>query len=343
MPRANTTEGALWMAMKNAEQRLATSGRVVPDPALQQYIQKIVCEITETYCDDIRVYVVREPGFGMYMAANGFLSISSGLLLRIANEAQLATILGLQVGHYMRRHTLRHWQEIFGPNEGFLAVLVTAPFSVGYYRRLSQSQTYEADHIGLDLMMKAGYSPAEASKIWHNQITERKTAGEPQPSYLLSEQPSFEDRMQTLQRLIAQAGNKSGKLNKQRYLNHVVSHWPQWLEDELDRADFAKTQALLDRLKQSPGGPGVVWYYQGELYRRRGGEGDLLAAVKALLQAETYMDAPPDTHRSLGLVHWKLAQNQDALASFQRYLNEAPLADDTAMIRHYLKVLGTNS
>ena len=45
------------------------------------------------------------------MAPNGMLQIWSGLLLRVENEAQLAAVLGHEIGHYLQRHTLDHLRD----------------------------------------------------------------------------------------------------------------------------------------------------------------------------------------------------------------------------------------
>ena len=45
------------------------------------------------------------------MAPNGMMQVWSGLLLRVENEAQLASILGHEMGHYVERHSLERWEQ----------------------------------------------------------------------------------------------------------------------------------------------------------------------------------------------------------------------------------------
>jgi len=45
------------------------------------------------------------------MAPNGMMQVATGLLLRTANEAQLAYVLGHELGHYRRRHSMQRWSD----------------------------------------------------------------------------------------------------------------------------------------------------------------------------------------------------------------------------------------
>lgn len=110
-PRIDTTEAGLWMVMDRAEEDLKTSGHLVKDEELNGYLKSIACRLLPKYCDDIRVYLVQMPYFNATMAPNGAIQIWTGLLLRVQNEAQLAAIIGHELGHYLRRHSLQRMQD----------------------------------------------------------------------------------------------------------------------------------------------------------------------------------------------------------------------------------------
>jgi len=188
-------------------------------------------------------------------------------------------------------------------------------------------------------MKTAGYDTSEAGKVWTNIIAESEAAGRDRPDPFFATHPPSEERVSALNRLAVKDGGEPGKLNEDQFLDHILPHRAAWLEDELDLGRYAEMQTVLDRLKQAPRGLGVVWYYQGELSRRRAEDGDMVAAVSALRQALTYDDVPPEAYRSLGLVHWMQGRNELASASFRRYLDAAPRASDAAMITHYIKQL----
>ena len=111
-PALETDEGGLWGMMDREEARLRRSPFVVRDSQLSKYLQDLVCRLAGDHCPDIRVHVVRTPLFNATMAPNGMMQVWTGLLLRAENEAQLAAILGHEIGHYLERHTLERLRDM---------------------------------------------------------------------------------------------------------------------------------------------------------------------------------------------------------------------------------------
>ena len=69
--------------MGELEKLISTQARVIDDPKLVEYIEHIVCEVAGPYCEDIRVYVVRESYFNASMAPNGMMLVNTGLFKRL--------------------------------------------------------------------------------------------------------------------------------------------------------------------------------------------------------------------------------------------------------------------
>ncbi len=105
-PDAASDEGGLWALMDREERNLRRSPFVVPDARLKAYLQAVACRLGGQHCPDIRVHLVRTPVFNASMAPNGMLQLWTGLLLRVENEAQLAAIVGHEIGHYLQRHSV---------------------------------------------------------------------------------------------------------------------------------------------------------------------------------------------------------------------------------------------
>ena len=138
-PALDSDEAGLWMAVTRVETSLKTSGHVVTDPALNTYVQGVVCRLAGPHCDDIRVYIVQTPHFNATMAPNGMLQVWTGLLLRADNEAQLAYVLGHEIGHYQRRHTLQAFRDVRAKaNATLFFAALTAAAGVGYVGSLVQ-------------------------------------------------------------------------------------------------------------------------------------------------------------------------------------------------------------
>ena len=91
---------------------MRSSGRVVEAPDLQDYLEDLLCRLDAAFCSDVRLYVVRVPHFNATMAPNGAMHIWTGTLLRMENEAQLAHVLGHELVHFKKRHSLKQWQKL---------------------------------------------------------------------------------------------------------------------------------------------------------------------------------------------------------------------------------------
>ncbi len=349
-PETDSVEAGLWMVMERAEDRLRTSGRVIPDPELQAYVQDIACAMANDHCLGLRTYVVRQPGFNATMAPNGFMSVWSGLILRCENEAQLATVIGHEIAHYLRRHSLQRWETardtmsaavVFGVVSAGIGVPLGGFAQLGaygYIQSYTRDQEREADSLGFALMSGHGYDPQAEPQIWRNLIAEREAAEEDSPDPFFSSHPPSEERMAKLSEL-AEAGQAAAHTQSGRFHAIVRRHRAGWLEDELDLGHYAEMQVVLERLKNDGHTPGVVWYYLGEVLRRQPEVEEKSEALAAFRRALDYDDAPAVTYRSLGLLLSREGDLAGAREAYRNYLAAAPEAEDLQMIRHYVNEL----
>jgi predicted Zn-dependent protease len=355
-PPSDTLEAGIWMQADRAEAKLRSSGRVIPDPELQSYVHDLACRLAGEHCGGLRVYVLRQPYFNASMMPNGTMAVWSGLLLRCENEDQLATVIGHEIAHYVRRHQVQQWEtmrnsltaaQLFGvvtaaagvPLGGF-AVLGAYGNVMAYSRDLER----DADTLGFEVMSSQGYDPQQAPRIWRNLIAEREAAEKEAPDPFFASHPPTEERMETLTEMAEAAPDAASPArDSKRFLNLVARHRADWLEDEIDLGHYAQMQVVLDRLKESGQSPGVIWYYQGEILRRNAEVEDKSEAVSAFRRALTFHDVPPVAHRSLGLVLQYQGDRAGARQAYQNYLAAAPDADDGAMIEFYIKKLESKS
>jgi len=353
-PPTDSDEAGLWMYMDRAEKDLKNSGRVVTDETLNRYIGEVICRLSPEDCDGIRHYVVETPQFNAAMAPNGFMQIWSGLLLRARSEDQLAYVLGHEIAHYHRRHSLQQWRTVRNTASG-LAVfqLLTAGVGFGvagdvaYLVALagifaySRDQEREADDIGLRTMAAAGYDPGEAAAVWLSLIKEQEASDRPDQFIFFASHPSSADRVAALEQqardLDADVSDRPP--SRERHLDAIAPFRADWLRDELRKSEYGATQVVLDQLFAGGRRPGELYFFQGELHRLRNGDGDIPKAISAYEEALSQPGAPPETQRSLGLLYWKMKRNQQAAAAFKGYLDAAPAAPDAEMIRAYIEEL----
>jgi predicted Zn-dependent protease len=139
------------------------------------------------------------------------IGVNTGLLEVATNQDQLATVLGHEVGHVIAGHSNERISQasiaqagmvlaqVAGQAQGMtveqqqLFGLLGLGVQVGVMLPFSRVHESEADLIGLDLMAKAGFEPAESVTLWQNM---GRSGGS--PPELLSTHPSHRTRIRDL-------------------------------------------------------------------------------------------------------------------------------------------------
>jgi predicted Zn-dependent protease len=341
-PRLEDEEGGIWALMDREETRLRRSPFRMRDARLEQYLLEVCCKLAGAHCPDIRVYAIRQPFFNASMAPNGMMQVWSGLLLRVENEAQLAAVLGHEIGHYVQRHSLEQLRDVrarmgvaqfmsvFGL-AGQLGGLAAMAGGLAY----SRDHERDADQIGVLLMRRAGYDTREAHKIWSNLQAEQKANPNfSTPNTLFASHPASDERRETLIRLTAA---DSGETYEAQY-RAIIAPWRSTLlEDEMKRSRPSESLALFQRLLEREPGDPLLLHYRGEAYRLRAGENDMNLAVADYQAAIDSGRAQAGTWRALGQTRLKLGQAQAGQQALNNYLNLAPQAPDSDMIKLLLE------
>ena len=350
-PKGSDEEG-LWMVMDEVERKLRLSGRVVNDPALQAYIERIVCKLAPDHCPDIRVYIVRTPHFNANMAPNGVMQVWTGLLLRTQNEAQLAYVLAHELAHYIRRHSLQSWRSATTTaNIAAIFGALTMAAGVGYVGGIAQliavssmfaynrEQEREADAIGIAMMARAGYDPHEAPKAWRGLMTERVGEDGRERTVFFASHPPTEERIETLTEAAANLHRPGAAVGKAAMERVAGPHKPAWFSDEMLRRKPQQSRRLLERLLADAPDNAFLHFVLGETHRLEYSEEGNAEAMRMFEYALTAKDPPAEVWRSMGLVSWDMGDSDAALRQFRRYLSIAPQATDREMVNSYIKEL----
>ncbi len=345
-PEVATDEGGLWAMMDREETRLRRSPFRMREEPLTAYLTNLACKLGGEHCADVRVYPIRAPYFNASMAPNGMMQVWSGLLLRVENEAQLAAVVGHEIGHYLRRHSVEMLRDVrtrsaFGAFMGLFGVvgLVGALANVAGMMAFSRDNEREADRISLVLMKKSGYDLREAAKVWANLLAELKATPNADPSkdsVLFASHPPSDERRATLETL---AAGSTGQTGETEFRAVVAPLRHSLLEDELKRGKPFESVALISRLLEREPTLPLLQHFRGEALLKRAEEGDTDLALRDFMAATASGQAPPATHRALGHIHKTRNNKSAARDAWQRYLDTAPDAPDAALIKQSLEEL----
>ncbi len=149
----------------------------------------------------------------------GKVGVYSGLFKYVANDAELAAVVGHEIGHAIARHGGERMTQAMLLDLGALGLSMaikgrpeehrarwlaayTGLSTVGVVLPFSRRQEYSADQIGLMLMAKAGYDPEAAIQFWRKFAAEQKS---PAVAEFLSTHPLDSRRLQRLRSLLPRA------------------------------------------------------------------------------------------------------------------------------------------
>ena len=344
-PDLSSDEGGLWAMMDREEKNLRRSSLLLRDDRFNRYVQSVACRLAGDHCDDIRVYVVRTPQFNASMVPNGSMQIWSGLLLRVANEAQLAAVIGHEIGHYLQRHSLERLRDIrdkaalgqalalFGL-AGLLGQIAVQASAFSYQR----DHERDADRIGAVLMHRAGYNVEESAKIWDGMLQELRAQQDSEVSTispLFATHPPTPERRDTLSSIALQI--PGGAVGTEDYASSVSPFIEEWCEDEIKRRQFAESITLFTRLMASSPMSSLMQCYRGEAYRLRASKGDDELALKDYGQVVQSVQPVAKAYRGIGLIERQRQRFAEAAQAFRHYLEISPGASDAGLIRSYLE------
>lgn len=206
-------------------------GGAYEDAALQDYVQRVGERLAvNSHRQDLayRFTVLDSPQVNAFALPGGYVYITRGLLAYLNSEAELAAVLGHEIGHVTARHSVRQISGTRAARIGYTIGSVLIPelgnqigqglFSVlggaitsGYGRE----HELEADHLGAEYLARSGYDPRAMLKVLEvlkdQELYERQLADEEgrQPRIyhgVFATHPSSDQR---LQEAVAFAGTES--------------------------------------------------------------------------------------------------------------------------------------
>lgn len=335
-------EKSLWHEAGEFDQALARAGKLNADPVLTAYVQGIMNRLYPEFSDRLRVRLLNAQHINAFALPNGSVYVNTGLVARFQNEAQLATVLAHEGAHFTHRHSLQQAERVrnaaaFALVAGMLGVpLVGDILALSSMFGFSREHERQADEIGYQRLVAAGYAARESIKTFEHLQADIKAADIKEPFFFASH-PKLQERIDNFTELTRDA--QGGDVAHERFVEATAALRLQTLDADLAAYRYKQLILVLANPDRRREYPPEASYHLGEAYRLRNDAGDAERAEReyriALEGAPRY--APP--HRALGLLHYK--RNEAALAAplLRRYLELAPAAADHGHIAAYLKTL----
>jgi predicted Zn-dependent protease len=209
-----------------------------PDERVQSYVTKVgqsLVPYSEAPNSQWTFTVLDSPIVNAFALPGGYVYITRGLLALAQNEAELASVLGHEMGHVTARHAAQRQTAAMGA--GILGVLVGAvtgsgelgQASMGAGQALvagySRDQEFEADDLGIRYIARAGYD-VNASSSFLNRMGEHSrleaammgNPGRPSETNIMSTHPRTPDRVARAAREAKASGASGNRVDREAFL-----------------------------------------------------------------------------------------------------------------------------
>lgn len=187
--------------------------RIVRDSRVNDYVNQIGQRLAARSDRPNLRYtfqVVDENSVNAFATMGGYVYVHAGLLKAADNEAQLASVIGHEIGHITARHAVKQMRQS-AVTQGLLGVAgldrstaVNLGVELAMRRPHSRRDEFDADEKGLTMLTRAGYAQSEMVAFMQKLVSARST-----PTFL-STHPAAADRVVRLRQLI-QASPTAGK------------------------------------------------------------------------------------------------------------------------------------
>lgn len=215
---------------KSINQELINSDRakIYRNSAINSYVNQIGQRLaTTSQRTDIpyTFQVVDDDSINAFATMGGYVYINKGLIAAADNEAELASVIGHEIGHIVGRHGIEQMRDR-ALAQGLLSAAgldrnnaVQIGVELAVSRPNGRSDELEADRFGLTNMTRANYAPAGILGFMQKLLQRGGSA----PSFL-STHPATSERINSLQQQInPQAVNVGDGLDSSAYRRRISS------------------------------------------------------------------------------------------------------------------------
>ncbi len=249
----NEVTGEVQHISLSADQEVALGLQAFPEMA-QQFGGEIDHPVISNYVEEVGQRLVRSSDaqkgpyqydfhvladpqtINAFALPGGQVSITLGLLRRLRNEAELAGVLGHEIGHVVGRHGAEQLSKqqftqtlvgaaviaAYDPNRpGSSAQSAAIAAAVGQLvtMRFGRQDELESDALCVQMLSQAGYDPRGMGQLL--QILAESDEGGRPPEFF-STHPNPENRMARVDEMIRANGGAGGEVGADRFQQNVL-------------------------------------------------------------------------------------------------------------------------
>ncbi|WP_049721894.1 M48 family metalloprotease [Gilvimarinus polysaccharolyticus] len=185
------------------------------DPLLINYLRELIGRLaqhSQLNNRNFELIIAENASMNAFAAPGNVIGVHTGLFTYSQNEAQLASVLTHELAHLSQRHYARRLEQqrnmtipfytallaslvlaASGSDGGIAAMAATQAAAADASLRFSRQNEQEADRLGIDTLIDAGYDPYAAPDMFEQMLRASRYSRRP-PDFLLTH-PVTESRV----------------------------------------------------------------------------------------------------------------------------------------------------
>jgi predicted Zn-dependent protease len=209
---------------------------VYEDAALQRYVETIgmrLAKASERPNLPWHFAVVDEPAINAFALPGGYIYVTRGILPFLDSEAELAGVLGHEIGHVTARHSAQQYTQattagvgvtllsIFVPEARPLQGVTETALGVLFLKH-GRDDELQADELGVRYTASTGWNPAGVAGMLRTlgRLDEADGSRRGVPNWL-STHPTPTDRVARLQAIVQKTAPVAAKTDEAEFLRRV--------------------------------------------------------------------------------------------------------------------------
>jgi predicted Zn-dependent protease len=214
-----STQQEVQMGQQEAQQVNAQLP-MVQDAVINSYVNSLgnrIAKLTSRGDLQWQFQVVNSDVVNAFALPGGFVYVNRGVLDRASNMSEVAGVLGHEIEHVVRRHSVKQMEQAQSADVGVGILcaltgvcqsgLAQAAIQVGgtaVFAKFSRTDEVQADEGGFNNVMRAGISPRGMYTFFQKLLAEEQQSGGGNAAAWFSDHPGTQDRIADIQRMLNQ-------------------------------------------------------------------------------------------------------------------------------------------